>query len=275
MQYSFTKIEKDKTVTIGFVFSFLILFYFAASWLIVALGKSYVYSNDRTFVFQSLNLGQSVIVLGIALVIGYGHWSYATSNLIAKILGVLRAESLNPKDTYHQRLQNIVDEVSVVTGGTKMDPVVIPTMAINAFAVSDFSGRAVIGVPEGMLARLTRGQLEAVVGHEAAHIVTGDCLATTITTSLFELYSGILKGFEALYRGGGSGRGYSSAQFRGSSQAALFLMVIYALMVVSRLLSQMTHLFISRQREYRADAIAVRLTRDPLSLAEALYAITY
>jgi Zn-finger nucleic acid-binding protein len=34
-------------------------------------------------------------------------------------------------------------------------------------------------------------------------------------------------------------------------------------------------MFISRQREYRADAISVRLTRDPLSLAEALYAIGY
>ena len=276
MQYSFTKIEKDKTVTIGFVFSFLILFYFAASWLIVALGKSYVYSNDRTFVFQSLNLGQSVIVLGIALVIGYGHWSYATSNLIAKILGVLRAESLNPKDTYHQRLQNIVDEVSVVTGGTKMDPVVIPTMAINAFAVSDFSGRAVIGVTEGMLARLTRAQLEAVVGHEAAHIVTGDCLATTVTSSLFELYSGMLRGFEALFRGGGLGRRrYSSAEFRGGAQGAVFVILIYVLLMITKLLSQMVRLFISRQREYRADAIAVRLTRDPLSLAEALYAISY
>ena len=40
-------------------------------------------------------------------------------------------------------------------------------------------------------------------------------------------------------------------------------------------MSQLVRLFISRQREYRADAIAVRLTRDPLSLAEALYAIKY
>ena len=157
-----------------------------------------------------------------------------------------------------------------------MDPVVIPTMAINAFAVSDFSGRAVIGVTEGMLARLTRAQLEAVVGHEAAHIVTGDCLATTVTSSLFELYSGMLRGFEALFRGGGLGRRrYSSAEFRGGAQGAVFVILIYVLLMITKLLSQMVRLFISRQREYRADAIAVRLTRDPLSLAEALYAISY
>ena len=44
---------------------------------------------------------------------------------------------------------------------------------------------------------------------------------------------------------------------------------------LTKVLSQLVRLFISRQREYRADAIAVRLTRDPLSLAEALYAITH
>jgi heat shock protein HtpX len=275
MPYSFTQIEKDKTTTIGFVFSFLILFYFVSFWLLIALGMSYLNSDGRVFEFQCLNGGQSLVVFGIALVIGYGHWSYATSHLIIKILGVIKAEVLNSQDTYHQQLKNIVEEVSVATGGTKMEPVVISTMAMNAFAVADFSGRAVIGVTEGMLARLTRAQLEAVVGHEAAHIVTGDCLATTITSSLFELYSGILKGFEVLCRSGSSNRRYSSVSLRGGAQGAGFLMIIYVLLVVTKSLSHMARLFISRQREYRADAIAVRLTRDPLSLAEALYAITY
>ena len=276
MPYSFTQIEKDKTATIGLVFSFLILVYFFVFWLMAALGKSYLYSDSRTFIFQPLDPGQSIVVLGIAIVIGYGHWGYATSNLVAKILGVLKAEPLNPKDTYHQQIRNIIEEVSVATGGMKMEAVVVPTMAMNAFAIADFSGRAVIGVTEGMLARLTRAQLEAVVGHEAAHIVTGDCLATTVTSSLFELYSGMLRGFELLFRGGGSGRRYSSAESRGGgAPAVVFLMLIYILLVMTKTLSQMVRLFISRQREYRADAIAVRLTRDPLSLAEALYAIAY
>ncbi|MCK5179971.1 MAG: M48 family metalloprotease, partial [Candidatus Omnitrophica bacterium] len=152
--------------------------------------------------------------------------------------------------------------------------VVIPTMAMNAFALADFSGQAVIGLTEGMLARLTRSQIEAVVGHEAAHIVSGDCLSTTITTSLFELFSGMLRGFEMIFKGGGR-RGGMRIHGRGSGGVIIFLILIYCLLFVTKLLSQIVRLFISRQREYRADAIAVRLTRDPLSLAEALYAISF
>ncbi len=208
--------------------------------------------------------------------IGYTHWAYTTGNLITKILGVLGAEKLNTKDKYHQMFSNIVDEVSVATGGRKLEPVIIPTMAMNAFALTDFSGRAVIGLTEGVLARLTRSQIEAVVGHEAAHIVTGDCLATTVTTSLFELFNGMLKGFEVIFKGGGRRGNYSSVRVgRGGGPIILFLLLIYGLLAFTRFLSQLTRLFISRQREYRADAIATRLTRDPLSLAEALYAIAY
>ncbi|MCK5014547.1 MAG: M48 family metalloprotease [Candidatus Omnitrophica bacterium] len=281
MPYSFTKIEEDKTKTISFVFFFLIFVYFAAFWLIAVLSVNFFnyQASPRafTFHFTVLKFSQTLIIFGFAFIIGFVHWNWTTANLIVKILGVLKAEKLNPKDRYHQMFQNIVDEVSVATGGKKMEAVVIPTMAMNAFALADFSGQAVIGLTEGMLARLTRAQIEAVVGHEAAHIVSGDCLATTITTSLFELFSGVLRGFEAVFRGGGRQGGYSSMRVsaRGGAGVIVFLMLIYMLLSVTKMLSQLVRLFISRQREYRADAIAVRLTRDPLSLAEALYAISY
>jgi len=280
MPYSFTQIEKDKTQTIGFVFSFLIVIYFVVFWVIALLvinGSDY-YLNEHRYAFHWLTVKQSLFVFMTAVILGYGHWSYSTTDLIRKMLAVLHAEPLNPKDTYHQKFQNIIDEVSIATGGVTIKGVVVPTMAMNAFALADFQGNAVIGITEGVLARLTRAQIEAVVGHEAAHIVTGDCLATTITSSLFELFNGFLKGFELMFKG--RSRGYSSVRVRsggGGGAIAIIVMIIliYIVLAFSRFLSQIVRLFISRQREYRADAIAVRLTRDPLSLAEALYAIAY
>ena len=254
MPYSFTKIEEDKTKTISFVFFFLIFVYFAAFWLIAVLSVNFFnyQASPRafTFHFTVLKFSQTLIIFGFAFIIGFVHWNWTTANLIVKILGVLKAEKLNPKDRYHQMFQNIVDEVSVATGGKKMEAVVIPTMAMNAFALADFSGQAVIGLTEGMLARLTRAQIEAVVGHEAAHIVSGDCLATTITTSLFELFSGVLRGFEAVFRGGGRQGGYSSMRVsaRGGAGVIVFLMLIYMLLSVTKMLSQLVRLFISRQR---------------------------
>lgn len=270
MPYSFTQIEKDKTNTIGFVFLFLIAFYFGVFWLITLLVKAFViyeYTPYGHTSFLGLTIHDSLIIFALAILVGYVHWACTVSGLVEKMSRVLRAESLNPSDHYHQRLQNIINEVGVATGGIKIEGMVIPTTAMNAFALTDFEGRQIIGVTEGLLARLTRPQLEAVVGHEAAHIVSGDCLATTVTTSIFALYGGLLKGLEKIF----SETRSSSSRSGGGIMA--MLLVIYVLLLTTKGMSQLARMFISRQREYRADAIAVRLTRDPLSLAEALYAI--
>ena len=281
MPYSFTQIEEDKTRTIALVFSFLIGFYFIAFFLIatvvvnVARYNNLPYDRLGSFSPHFLGFTDTLMVLGVALVVGYAHWYITTHNLIKKILGVLGAEKLKDNDSYHQMFRNIIDEVSVATGGTRIEGVVIPTMAMNAFALSDFEGRNVIGITEGVLARLNRAQIEAIVGHEAAHIVSKDCLATTVTSSLFELYSGLLKGCELFLRG--SGRSYRSSRSRRDSGGGVIaiILLVYLLLLITKFLSHLVRMFISRQREYRADAIAVRLTRDPLSLAEALYAIGY
>ncbi|MBI5150852.1 MAG: M48 family metalloprotease [Candidatus Omnitrophica bacterium] len=269
MPYSFTQIEKDKTRVIGFVFLFLIAFYFGVFWLIALLVKNFVLyeytSPGRSGPLFLLNFHDSLIIFALAILVGYVHWTCTVSGLVGKISGVLKAEPLNPGDHYHQRLQNIINEVSVATGGKKIEGMVIPTTAMNAFALTDFKGRAIIGVTEGLLARLTRPQLEAVVGHEAAHIVAGDCLATTVTTSIFALYGGLLKGLERIFS--------ETRSSRDKGGVMALLLCIYILLWVTRGMSQLVRMFISRQREYRADAVAVRLTRDPLSLAEALYAI--
>lgn len=275
MPYSFTQIEKDKSKTIAFVFSFLILFYFVSIWLIILISKNFVHFSQhstkvygRAHDFLWLDGQTTLLIFLSSIAVALCHWMYTTDNLINKILNVLLAEPLNENDRYHKMYRNILDEVSVATGGVKIEGVVVPTMAMNAFALADFEGRSVIGITEGVLARLSRSQIEAIVGHEAAHVVSGDCLATTISSSLFELYSGLLRGIE---RAMNSTTRYSS---RGGGGIAL-LFIVYILLRISRSISYLIRMFISRQREYRADAIATRLTRNPLSLAEALYAISY
>lgn len=278
MPYSFTKIEEEKSKTIRYVFSFLIIFYFLAAWVIGLIIKNWlIYSSSARLSSAKsivmMNLAETVIVLAIAVCVGYIHWMISTSNLITKMIGVLKAEALNPEDRYHQMFQNILEEVSVATGGVKIEGVVVPTTAMNAFALQDFDGRNVIGITEGMLARLNRAQIEAVVGHEAAHIVSKDCLTTTVISSLFELFTGMLRALSWI----GYARPRYSARSRDndSGGAVVLVLLIYVVLMVTYFMSMLMRMFISRQKEYRADAIAVRLTRDPLSLAEALYGIGY
>ncbi len=66
-------------------------------------------------------------------------------------------------------------------------------MSLNALAAADLKGNAVIGITEGLLSRLTRPQLEAVIAHEAHHILSGDCLETTVAASLFGTFSSAME----------------------------------------------------------------------------------
>jgi len=203
------------------------------------------------------------MILGGAAFVGLIYWFTTTANLVPKILLRVAAQDLDPEDSYHQMFQNIIKEVSIATGGRKIRGVVVPTMAMNAFAVADFEGREVIGVTEGLLSRLSRSQIEAVVGHEAAHIVRGDCLSTTVITSLFGLYSDILNDLRLhIFSEDEDKKGHP------------IVLIIYAILYLTNALASLMRMFISRQREFRADAIAVRLTRDPLALAGALHTIS-
>ena len=278
MPFSFIEIEEKKTRLIGSVFFFIIAFYFVTSYLVLFVLKFsyavsayterarysefYDYSRPVRESVSPLPTGkETLLTFGVALLIGLIHWSTSTSHLISRMSLAIGAIDADLKDTYHQTLKNVIEEVSVAIGGRPIDALVIPTVACNAFALEDFGGRAVIGVTEGLLTRLSRAQLEAVVGHEAGHIVNGDCLSTTVTSSLAELYEEV---FQKLSQGSRETRG----------RGWLVILLLYLVLGGMKVLSALLRYFISRQKEYRADATSVRLTRDPLSLAEALYLIS-
>ncbi|MCA9399017.1 MAG: M48 family metalloprotease [Candidatus Omnitrophica bacterium] len=283
MPYSFTKIEKDKSKVIALIFCFLVVLYFLVFWITsVAVinyrlfSSSFSLSNPQAL-FRWPTFIETLWILSAAALTGLLHWLISTHNIIDKLLYVLKAEPADENDTYHQVFRNVVEEVTVATGGGRIiEPFVIPTMAMNAFALADFNGRCVIGVTEGVVSRLSRSQLEAVVGHEAAHIVSGDCVDTTITTALFELYSGVLFGVTTALQGStNSSLVDDDDRLSVSGGGGALLLFIFVLLWLTKTLATLANMFVSRQREYRADAVAVRLTRNPLALAEALYAIAY
>ncbi|MGE5279126.1 MAG: M48 family metalloprotease [Deltaproteobacteria bacterium] len=260
MPFSFIDIEERKTRVIGVLLCVVIAFYFVTAYLIVLVVRNSVFSDPmRGFALPTG--AETLTAFGIALLVGLIHWSTSTGNMINRLSVTVGAADLDPKDTYHQMFRNVVDEVSVAIGGRPIRAMIIPTVACNAFALEDFAGRAVIGVTEGLLTRLDRAQLEAVVGHEAGHIINGDCLTTSVTCSLAELYEEVLNKIN---------KGFRQARGRGG----LLLLLLMLVMGTMKFLSALLRYFISRQKEYRADATSVRLTRDPLSLAEALYLIS-
>ncbi|MCA9401823.1 MAG: M48 family metalloprotease [Candidatus Omnitrophica bacterium] len=271
MPYSFTKIEQEKTKTLKVLFLLLVLFYYFSFWIICAFIFSYSKFNSTvhraTWIINFPGFMDSILILACSLVVGWVHWSFSARNLIPRFIKVLKAKPVDLEDPYHQKFNHIVEEVSIATGGLKIEPYVIPTRSLNAFALTDYKGRNVLGVTEGALAKLNRSQLEAIVGHEAAHLATRDSLVTSITSSLFEIYSGLLAGFSETT---------SSRRRRESSSESQAAGLVFVLLIAFlRLISYCLHMAISRQSDYRADAITVRLTRHPLAFAEALYIMSH
>jgi heat shock protein HtpX len=249
MPLTFIDIERQKNWRIWLFFLFLMLMYFVVTAVFAAAFLSVTWlAAPRFWIFSGIT---ALLVAGI-------HFWFSAYDTVGTVVRGLDARPPDPKDDIHKMLMNIMEEMHVVTGNRrKIQCAVIPSFSMNALAVADLKGEAVIGITEGLLSRLTRPQLETVVAHEAHHILSGDCLETTVASSLFGTYASAI---EKLNNTSSGGRAYSSPA----------LLLAWSLLQLSSLLN----MFISREREYRADAAAVRMTRNPIALAETLYLLS-
>jgi len=136
----------------------------------------------------------------------------------------------------------------------------MPTVAIaphaqpNAFATGRNPENAVVCVTEGLLQLLSEDEVEGVVAHELAHIKNRDMLLQTVTATLAGAI-GNLANF-GLFFGGGD---------EDDNPFALIGMAILA--PIAAMIIQMA---ISRQREFKADAVGAEISGRPLALANAL-----
>jgi heat shock protein HtpX len=137
----------------------------------------------------------------------------------------------------------------------------IPEAAPNAFATGRNPQHAAVAVTEGLLRKLDRNELAAVIAHELAHIKNRDTLimtvAATIAGALSMLANTAMWGMML-----GSGR---SSEDRDSSPMGGLLAVI-----VAPFLALLIQMAISRSREFLADESGARIAGDPLALASAL-----
>ncbi|MDD3927742.1 MAG: zinc metalloprotease HtpX [bacterium] len=286
MPFTHLEIKQQKAMSIILLFAMLVAVYFAGTWFVIIVAKvgliflcpEWVVSTATYSVIPGRT--GNLWIFGAALIGGLIHWLVSTNNLLPRISLLLGATPPDKDDTYHQRFKNIVEELSVAAGGRKIDCAVIPTTAVNSFSLADFHGHALIGVTEGLLARLTRRQIEAVAAHEAGHIISGDCLTSTVSCSLFGMYAAAFQYITTGIEGSvDNAVDFQDERKYGEQSSAGIFIPLYVILVgcaigITAFLSMIINTLISRQKEYRADALSVELTRDPLSLAEALRIIS-
>ncbi|OGC39093.1 hypothetical protein A2Y85_04430, partial [candidate division WOR-3 bacterium RBG_13_43_14] len=275
----FWDIEIEKKNRIYLLFIVLLIIYFTPvylAWSVIKMFyhlRTYEHTPRSDFYWFGID---TVIVLILAVGLTVLHWYLSNRNVVNRVIRLLSARIPDRADHYHIVFANIVDEIAAAAGGIQVEPYVIPTGALNAFAISDIQGRNVIGVTEGLLSRLQRAELQSVVAHEIAHIASNDCLLTTITCALFNIHSEALKQINASAQKREIRYNPLTGEDMPSSAAAVTLMTLPVLFFVfiTDSLALLLNMFINREKEYRADAAAVRYSRDPLSLARALFKIS-
>ena len=134
--------------------------------------------------------------------------------------------------------------------------------APNAFTYGRTKNDARIVITRGILELLTEEEVKAVVGHELGHVVHYDMLFMTaaqlVPLILYFIYQVCLEND-------------NSSRDNDNNPKALIGLIAYILYIIT----QYIVLWLSRTREYSADAFSVEETKNPNSLAQALVKIGF
>ena len=165
----------------------------------------------------------------------------------------------------YQRLRNIVEEVAIASGVPVPEIFVLDDEAgINAFASGYTPADAAITVTRGALDKLTRDELQGVIGHEFSHVLNGDM---RLNIRLMGVVFGILV-IATIGRKVAELSGRSRS--RDSAGVVMFGLALFAIGYIGVVLARLIKASISRQREFLADASAVQFTRQTVGIAGAL-----
>lgn len=190
---------------------------------------------------------------------------------IAELLG---ARYIEPgKATLpERRLLNVVEEMAIASG-VSVPPVYVieDAYAVNALVAGHSPNEAVIIATRGAVTRLSRDELQGVMGHEFSHLLNGDMvlnlrLVGVLAGLRFIEETGVGMVEAAMQRG----RGLSPEQRGGEVISAMLGAVLAFVGFPGICAADAVKAAISRQREYLADQASVQFTRNPEGIAGAL-----
>lgn len=209
----------------------------------------------------------------VALIFSSIFAAYGLQNGAKAVLSLTGAFPVPEDEPKYQTLRNVVEEMKIASGLPMPKIYVIPDSDPNAFATGKNPGNSYIAVTEGLLEKLNREELQAVVAHEMSHIKNYDIRLMTIIAVLVGAIA-LLSDFaiRGMRFGGLSGSRKRSSRGGGSGgPIVVILLVIWIIgIILAPILSRLLAMAVSRRREYLADASGAELTRNPLALAEAL-----
>ena len=238
------QISKNKTKSVLLMFSIFVL--------IIVLGYAISFAFNPSYFFFILIIA-IVFSLGYLLIMFYNSHSIAIASVGAK-----------PADTIkHRQFYSLVEGLTLASGLPMPKLYVMPSKQINAFASGRNPANAVVCVTEGALDKLDKSELEGVLAHELGHIANYDIRYMTLIAVMVGIIAIVSQIFLRSLWFGAGGRGDNRGQ-------AIFMIIGIVLAILAPIVVYFVQMSISRKREFSADATAVKFTRYPRGLINAL-----
>jgi heat shock protein HtpX len=242
----------------------------------------------RIFLFLATNLAVMVVlglvtsIFGLGRYMGPGGINYAslmayslvvgfTGSIISLLLSKTMAKwSTGARVITQPQNQDEAWIVETVRKFADKAGIGMPDVAIydgepNAFATGAFKNSALVAVSTGLLQSMTKEEVEAVIGHEIAHVANGDMVTMTLiqgvmNTFVFFLSRVLATVIDSAIRKGDdrSGPGFA------------YMAISMVLQIGLGFLASIVVAWFSRQREFRADAGSAGLMGQPRSMQAAL-----
>lgn len=206
--------------------------------------------------FPLATLGMLIVALISLLITFLFHKGLMLSGTKNREITPDTAQSIQERQLY-----NVIEELMVASGLKVMPKVyVIEADYMNAFASGYSEKSSLVAITKGLLEKLDRSELQAVMAHELSHVRHNDIRLTLTVTLLSNL---ILMIIDFMFRG------LLYSQKRDNGLMFIILLGRFLLPILTLLLV----MYLSRTREYMADAGSVQLTRENEPLARALIKI--
>lgn len=189
-------------------------------------------------------------------------FSYFYSDKIA--LAMYRAQPVTREEL--PRAYEVVERLTRKAGIPMPKMYVIPTESPNAFATGRNPQHASVAVTHGILGLLNDEELEGVLAHELGHVRNRDILTSSIAATLAGAITIVAR--MSFWAGMFGGYGGGERDREGGGLGAL------AMLILAPIAAMLIQLWVSRTREFEADASGAHLTGNPYALASALEKIS-
>lgn len=193
----------------------------------------------------------AMMALGLSAVMNMAMY-WGSSTMVLRSYGARVVTASDAPELYA-----MVDRLRQRAGLPMPVVAIAPQEQPNAFATGRNANHAVVCVTEGILRTLSPEELEGVLAHELAHIKNHDMLLSTVAATMAGAISNLSQ--MAFFFGG-----------RHDDDDGAHPIVAIAMLIIGPMVAMLIQFAISRQREFKADAVGAQISGRPLALASAL-----